>query len=99
MDMSFVKGRGLPFWDHLQCAEQLAYFISDSVSTLKVGIISPILQMRKLRLREAEKLAHVMIRSYRTRTCTENSRKAGFVFIALYPLLPSHGKCLTLIIK
>lgn len=43
--------------DHLQCARQLAYFISDSDSTLKVGVISPILQMWKLRLREAEKRA------------------------------------------
>lgn len=55
--------------------------------------------MRKLRLREAEKLAQGMIGSYRTRTWTENSLKACFIFVALYPLLPSHGKCLTLVTK
>lgn len=75
----------LPFLNHLQCARQLAYFISNSVSTLKVGVI---LQMRKLRLREAKKVAQGRGRKLQTRTGTENSLRACFIFFVCRAAFP-----------
>lgn len=54
--------------------------------------------MRKLRLREAKKLAQGCGRKLPTRTCRENSLRACFIF--LYVMLPSHRvRRLTLMVK
>lgn len=65
-------------------------------AALKVGINSSILQMRKLRLREAKKVAQVHGRKLQNQNLYREQPEGVFMF--LYPMLPSHrGKRLTLL--
>lgn len=65
-----------------------SYFVSDSVSTLKVGIISPILQMRKPGLREAEKLAQGHDRKLQNQN-SYRERPGGMFYIYSFVSLAS----------
>jgi len=59
MDFSFVKGwvSGYHFWIICNVLGHLPILFPILPARLKVDTISPILQMRKLRLREAERVA------------------------------------------